>query len=190
MKTELLRKVFHLLCLTYLAGYHWIGLNPTLLILGAFILLEACVEAARLKLPRFNEALISFFGGIHREEERHAVSGILWTATGCWLTLFFFGSRPVIVDAGILCLAFGDLAAALVGKGIGRVHIGMFGRRKTLEGSLACFAVCAAVALWLGFGLPAALLAAAVATAIELFPVPLNDNLWLPLGAALVLSFW
>ena len=187
MRREILRKLFHFLSLLYLAAYHILGRGPALAALGAWIVLVAGIEALRLRRPAVNEFLMRFFGGIHRESEARRFSGIVWTSIGCWLTIAAFGGSPRVVAAGLLCLAFGDTAAALVGKSLGRVQIGLFGRKKTLEGSLACLAACLAVGWACGFPWPAVLLGALTATAVELLPVPIDDNLWLPFLPAAVL---
>lgn len=189
LRREVLRKLFHALSLVYLGAFLLLGRTGTLALLGAWILLACAVEALRLRRPGLNEALLRFFGGIHRESEARKVSGIVWTSVGCWLAIAFYGGQPAVVAASFLCLAFGDSAAALVGRSVGRVPIGLFGRRKTLEGSLACFGVCALACWACGFRGAALWLAALAATAVELLPVPLDDNLWLPVLPGAVL-FW
>jgi glycerol-3-phosphate acyltransferase PlsY len=67
----------------------------------------------------------------------------------------------------------------------------VFGRTqifdKTLEGSLACLAVCVVVGILVGFymELPvkAAIAGAVTATVFELLPIPLDDNFRIPLSA-------
>ncbi len=102
----------------------------------------------------------------------------------------FFGKNPKIVSASLFCAALGDALAALIGKTFGTHKI--FGGHKSLEGSIACFLVCALVCLSFGFPLFASLVAAAIGTALEFLPTTayFNDNLWLPLGSAIVLSWW
>jgi len=189
MRRELLRKLFHFLSLLYLGAYLLLGRDKALIALGAWIVLEAAIEALRLNQPAVNGFLMRVFGGIHRESEASKVSGVLWTSLGAWLTIAFFGARPAVVSAALFCLAFGDTAAALVGRSLGRVQIGLFGRKKTLEGSLACLAACALAGWVCGFRGPALWLAAFAATAVELLPVPLDDNLWLSVLPGAV-YFW
>ena len=88
------------------------------------------------------------------------------------------------MTASLLYLALGDASAALVGKRIGKRKIFW---EKTLEGSLACFLVCFIIGLFF-FKLPLALAGALAAAIIELFPWALNDNFWMPIIAAFVLS--
>jgi len=189
-KRELRRKVFHCLSLVYLALFNFAGLIPTLWVLGVWVAVVGAVEAFRLRRPEFNRLVMRVFGGIHREAELGKISGVFWTSLGCWLTLLFFGGEPRAVAAGLFYLALGDSSAALVGKAVGRLKVEFWGRRKTLEGSAACLLVCLAAG-W-GLGLPPKALAAgaAAATVVEFVPVPLDDNLWLPLlSGAVVFLF-
>ena len=189
LRREILRKVFHFLSLIYLAAYFVLGQGLALAAIGAWIALEAGIEALRLNRPAVNDALMRFFGGIHRESEARKVSGVLWTSMGCWLTIAAFGARPGVVAAGVLCLAVGDSAAALVGKRFGRVQIGLFGRKKTLEGTHACLAACLGVGWACGMRGAALFLGALTAAVVELLPVPIDDNLWLPFLSAAVFFF-
>jgi len=89
------------------------------------------------------------------------------------------------IGADPCALVLGDTAAALVGKTVGRVRI----LGKTLEGSLACFAVSFLFA-WGVVGLPAwvAACGALTATLFELLPIPLDDNFRIPLSAGYVMK--
>ncbi|TBR25053.1 hypothetical protein EPO15_02830 [bacterium] len=187
-RSEVGRKAFHFLCLLYLGYFHWRGRSETLSVLAVWMAVIVAVETLRLSRPEVNAFLLKTFQGIHRPHEEKRISAIIWTSSGCWLTFLLFGAEPRLVDAGVLCLAFGDASAALAGKTFGRRVFEFRGKRKSLEGSLACFAACAASVLACGFGPGAAAAAAAAATALELAAPPPDDNFWLPLAAAAVLS--
>jgi dolichol kinase len=119
-----------------------------------------------------------------RETEQRAYSGIFHTTTGCLATILIVGRRPRVVTAALLCLALGDAAAALVGKAWGRHRFP--GSAKSWEGSLACWLVCLGAGWAAGLGpLPAAG-AAFAATFVVLLPTTrfFNDNLWMPVAAA------
>lgn len=183
---ELVRKLFHLLTLVYLWFFWKFGSAMAVRLLGVWLAVEGILELARLKFPNFNRRLMSAFGSIHREEEASRVSGIFWTGLGCWGTILLFGRHPDVVWAAVMYLALGDASAALVGKAIGRRPL-PFAAPKTWEGSLACFAVCAAIGWFLGFGAARIWAGAAAATIIEAVPMPFSDNFWLPLGSAFIL---
>jgi glycerol-3-phosphate acyltransferase PlsY len=87
----------------------------------------------------------------------------------------------------IVCLGFltlGDLFAALIGKKWGRIKLFS---QKSLEGSLACFTVCALIAL-IKFHPVIAITGAIVATLIELLPTGLDDNVTMPLISGVVMQ--
>jgi diacylglycerol kinase (CTP) len=186
LKHELKRKAFHALSAGYALVYTLAGRGPTLWTLGVLLAVVAAVEAVRLRSPGVNAALVRLFGGIHREHELHRPSGILWTLTGSFLTVLLIPS-PDIALAALWYLAAGDAAAGVVGRNWGRVRIG----DKSLEGSLACFLSCwfvGAACLAQPFGSVEVLLGALTATVAEAAPLPLNDNLWLPLLSGLALT--
>jgi dolichol kinase len=93
-----------------------------------------------------------------------------------------------IVIASLWFLALGDAAAALVGRSIGHIRIG----DKSLEGSAACFLACWAAGMFFldspGGKIPEAAVGAFTAALLEALPMPLDDNLWIPTVAGLVLT--
>lgn len=185
---ELARKTFHLLSLIYLAAYKLIGWPAVKTPMLVWWCVVVVVESARLLSPALNRGLTRFFGGLAREDESDKFSGIFHTTTGVLILYFVFGARPDLVAAGIYFVAFGDAAAALVGKAWGRHKLP--GGAKSYEGSAACFAACAISGAVLGFSPGAVLIAASCATVIELVPTTRwwNDNLWMPVITATVLK--
>ncbi|MFN2227068.1 MAG: hypothetical protein ACK2UY_12185, partial [Anaerolineae bacterium] len=110
--------------------------------------------------------------------EDRRVFGSTWLGLGLLATLLLFGR-----DAGgtaALFLIWGDPAAELVGRTFGPP-----GRPKTLAGSLGCLAACllaALVGVRLGhLALLPALAGALVATLVERWSPPPDDNVWMPL---------
>lgn len=185
---ELFRKAFHMLSLLYLGAYlfiGWPGLRTPMLVWAAAV---TAVETARLASPALNAWLTARFRGLARAEESDKYSGIIHTTFGVLAIFWLFGAeRPDIVKASILCVAFGDAAAALVGKAIGRHKLAA---SKSLEGTLACLLVCLAACRLCGFGWIPSVCAAAVATVVEFLPATrwFNDNLWMPLLTAVALK--
>ena len=184
---ECKRKAFHLLSLVYLAAYWTLGYPRVLHWLLSWTIFVASLEAARLCFPRLNQALTNLFANLSRPEESRHYSGVFHTATGALVLIFFFGKFPQIVSASLFYVTFGDAAAALIGKSIGKHRLS--GGKKSLEGSLACFLTCLLIGKLFGFHLFASLAAAATGTVIEFLPTTayFNDNLWMPLGTAIAL---
>src|SRR5437868_3649121 len=99
LSTEIKRKIFHHLSLLYMAIYaflpRWAALS-LLLVAGAVM---GVVEFLRLRRPEMNDWLLRKFGGIHRPSEIMAPSGIFWTLLGCWLTMFVFTNKRIVLPA-------------------------------------------------------------------------------------------
>lgn len=187
LRREFKRKAFHMLSLGYWALFAFLGWPRTGWFMGAWLVLVFSIETARLKIPAVERRLVGAFEGMIRDTERRHYSGIIHTTTGSLAAMLIACGDPVVVGAAVGQLAFGDAAAALVGKAFGVTKIA--GGKKSLEGSLACLAVCHAVALAAGATPGAAFASALAATAVELLPTNgfFNDNLWMPVASALVL---
>lgn len=180
---EIKRKAFHLLMLIYIAAY-WVLPRPLVIgFLAIFLALVIAVEVFRLRHEGFNRRLLTLIGGVHRPGEEKKVSAIPWTIAGSLLTMLLFPDRRIVL-VSFLYLALGDTAAALVGRNFGKVR---FPNGKSLEGSMACFAACFLAGI-VFFSWPVALLGAACATVLETFPGKLNDNFWMPVASAAVLT--
>ncbi len=140
-------------------------------------------EIARFLFPRVNAKMVKWFKGIHREGELQELSGIFWLHFGFFVTVYLLPDRGAVL-CGMGYLIFGDSAAALVGMRWGRHKI----LGKSVEGSLAF--ICAGTAVGMLFVSPVrALVGAAVGAIAELVPLPGNDNFWIPVVSAGVLTW-
>ncbi|MDR2399787.1 MAG: hypothetical protein LBD61_05105 [Endomicrobium sp.] len=182
-KDEIKRKAFHLLSLIYVFGYWYLPKNIVIFGLGIAIAIAAFFEYIRFKSPKFNVFFKNNFKGFYRSHEADKISGIIWTLSGAFLAIVLFSNKSMVF-ASLLYLALGDTAAALVGKTIGRHKIFT---SKSLEGSFACFTVCFIIGLFL-FNVQFALIGAIAATLTEAIASKLNDNFWLQIINAGVLT--
>ncbi len=147
-------------------------------------LLYVMSELARIEkksLPLFS--LITRHAATQSELGEFATTPILF-ATGIILTLLIYPAPAS--SAAIAAFALGDSTASLVGKAFGKIHLPI-NKGKTLEGSLTglVFAFLAALLFvppWL------ALIGAVAAMTFELLPLPLNDNLVIPLVTGAILT--
>jgi dolichol kinase len=187
LRREFGRKAFHMLSLVYWAAFALLGWPRILYWICPWLIVVLAIETARLYVPWVERTLVGLFEGLIRETERRHYSGIVHTTTGSLAAMLIAQGDPVIVGAAIGQLAFGDSAAALIGKAFGRTKI--LGGKKSLEGSLACFSACFALAIAVGVRPGAALASALAASAVELLPTTgfFNDNLWMPVASAAVL---
>ena len=72
-------------------------------------------------------------------EEGHHL-GLVFYAISYTILALFFGSRPYVIAAGILPMAYGDSTASLIGERHGKTKYKLFAN-KSLEGSTTMFLV-------------------------------------------------
>jgi dolichol kinase len=70
-------------------------------------------------------------------EEGHQL-GLVFYAVSYTLLALLFSSKPYVIAAGVLPLAYGDASAALIGEKYGKRRYRIFAK-KSLEGSIAMF---------------------------------------------------
>lgn len=191
MKGKTGRHLFHLVggCIPPLIGLiltrEWI-----LVFLGTVAAIFVLAEILRFAIPSVNRWLGSLFSGVSGGfKEREAVRpiGTTYYLVASFLTFLFF-PRDVAV-AALLFAAVGDAVAAAVGERFGRTRLG----HKSLEGSAAFFAsalVVGFILIWAGLHLtwPAVTVGAAAAALMELLPIPIDDNLTVPIVSAIAIT--
>jgi len=110
----------------------------------------------------------------------------VYFAVGILLTLVLF---PAPVNgAAIAIFALGDSTASIFGRYFSRTTL-PFNKDKSVEGSFAGF-LFAFLAGWFFVSPWLALLGAAVAMFLEYLPLPINDNLLMPLCTGLILTLF
>ena len=179
---ELLRKSIHLSGLTLPIIYLFLEKPTMLVIIGILTGFALIVELVKWLSPDFGAFFFRIFTPLLRKHERKgAVTGATYYLVSAFLCIVFFAKTLAIVC--IFFMVLGDMAAALVGKKWGRTKL--LGP-KSLEGSAACFIVCAGIAL-VQLNPIIAIIGALVATIVELIPVPIDDNLTVPLISGAVM---
>jgi dolichol kinase len=182
---EIRRKIVHLSTLIIPIGYELTSERTVLTILLPFFLIYLSVDLLRHLHSGFTSLFQKyFFGRVLREEEKSTLMGSTYFLFSTLLTILLFPKSIAMVSLLILILS--DTAAAWVGKGIGKTKI--FG--KTLEGSLAFF-FCSLLIVWIYPNLNrfSGSLAALGTAVIEVLPIPVNDNLTIPLAAGTIMLF-
>lgn len=160
----------------------------------------ACALAAFL----FNLVVLPRIGGsLNRPADvaRGYPLGILFYPLSVLLLILAFPRRPDIAAAGWAILAFGDATAAAVGSR-SRSRRLPWNPEKTMAGTLAFIVAGAAAGIGLAwwtrpavtppppllFVVGAPILAAFVASLVETMPIRLDDNISVPIAAAIVLG--
>lgn len=177
------RRVFHAAAGVALAATgHWVGADSTgfRLVLAGGLVVAFAIDAIRLRFPTANAAFFAWFRVLASPREVRGVASSSWYAAGALAVALF---APAHFVAAMLVLALADPAASVVGRLWGTRPLG----KGSWQGSAAFMVVAAAVLTPL-VGVPTALAAAAVAAALEVLPVGIDDNLTTPLAVAVALS--
>ena len=182
MIAELLRKTTHLSGLFIPLLYIILNKPEMLIIVGSLTGIALVIEFLKWVSEGFRNLFFRYFKSILRtHEQKGALTGATFYILSTFLCILFFQKNIAIVC--ILFVVLGDAVAALVGMKWGRIKL--IGK-KSLEGSAACFVVCASISLiWLNpiIGITGAF----VATVVELLPLRIDDNLTVSLISGIVM---
>lgn len=194
---HLLRKLWHCLPGLALATVLYLKLIPVyvlVVLLGLGFLGVSFLELLRLNHRQFNTWTIKFSKHIIRREELKQISGVPYYLGSCFLVLLIFNTH--IATLSILYLAFGDPFASLVGIKFGEGSH-RFANGKSIVGTLGGITICMVVTMIYGtlvfwdletiFTL--AFFGGVAGGLSETFVIDdINDNLFIPLVSATVLS--
>jgi dolichol kinase len=182
---EVLRKLIHLgstiIPISYLAFD--IPRITMAFLLGLASLIVVYIDLGRTRIKWIEALFANVFNNLLRRHERKGMlTGASWVIIGAFVTILLFPR-----DFAVLALLFmflGDTAAALVGLQFGKTHIW----DKSLEGTIAGLIVCLAVGIAFP-NIPLLVLVCGAITAmvIELLPIPIDDNLRIPVAAGAVM---
>jgi phosphoserine phosphatase len=182
-KNAVLREIIHASgsFVPVLAGL--IGIYPMALLICVIMALYFTSELSRMS--RKNLPIISAITrhAASQAERYEFAAAPLYFALGILITLLLFPAP--VSSAAIAIFALGDSTASLFGGLISKKPL-PFNKGKTLEGSLVGFFF-AFLAGSFFISPVKALIGAAVAMAIECLPLPVNDNILMPLCTGLVL---
>lgn len=180
---EIQRKVIHIataaIPIAYYFGVSKDILLPVTIFLAAGFLLA---DILRLNFALARKYFLGVFSILLREGEKNrGLTGATYLFLGMCASIYLFPKEAAV--PALLFVSLADPVAALVGKRFcGNVIFG-----KTIEGALGFYLTAAAVILiftdysWLGLGV------ALLSAVIEFLPVPLNDNLSIPIVAGYLL---
>ncbi len=183
---EIARKVLHIGSSVIPLSYLWFIQDREImvLLLGLLSLTAVCIEFSRGKV-KFVDALFSSWLGIMLRDSETCgkFNGATWVLFGGTITVFLF-AMPVAVPA-LLFLTVGDTFAAIGGK---LYPVGKIGD-KTLSGTAAGITTSFGAAYLVNQTLPLEVifLGAVAAMGVELLPIPLNDNLTIPVCSGTVM---
>lgn len=186
---EIRRKTLHLLALVIPFGMWWLGTPLALYSVGALTVVAVVADLIRAYSSSFNDWIRWIFGPLMRDEElpmvgeRITFNGATCVLIGAFLLILLFPLRVAVPVLTMTMLA--DAAAALVGRRWGRHRWGPL--PATVEGTAAFILTGLVVMIWFPFlPLGPAIASVIVAAIVEAAPLPVNDNIRVPITAALV----
>ncbi|MFH0714669.1 MAG: hypothetical protein V1847_03060 [Candidatus Diapherotrites archaeon] len=179
---EIVRQLVHFLLGAFFAGLVYFKGTLFSLEIAVVVFLVGLILALVLAIfekPKHVHHIVRFVG---RKREVFPGQAALLFQLAIIVTLLFFVFQPSSIAFGaLLCLAVGDSMATVVGTRWGTHKLLP---NRSMEGTFAGFAF-SAIALFLFFNLPVALVAAAVGMAAEFLPI--DDNFAIPLFSGLAL---
>jgi dolichol kinase len=150
-------------------------------VLGTLLVTLVFLDVVRLTRPAVNRVFFKAFGLLASPREARKVASSTWYLLAVFLALLLFPRTAAL--AGILTMALGDPAAAVVGGKYGRRKLGKGSLEGSITFALVAFGVQLLVVPW-----PIAAAAALVTAAVEALPWPVDDNLSVPLVASGVVT--
>ena len=152
----------------------------------SLMVLALAVEAARLMLDSLNRVLLRLFSPLLKQQEDRRLTGSTYMLASGLAVFLLFDIH--IAAAAMLFLSLGDPAAALVGTRLrgprffGKSPVGTAAFVLVSLGGCAVLVSTGVVPFHWGL-----LAGAVVAGVVELLPVPLDDNLTVPLVSGAVM---
>ena len=183
------RRLFHLIAGSILpvAGIFLSWLVIIILATG-LMLISLGLDLIRIRLPFFNQIFLRFLSQFLKKAEERRVTGATYMLIATVIAFLVFEQKVAVV--ALLFLSVGDPMAALVGSRTPGPRI----FRKSPGGTLAFVGGSLLVVLVLvGSGFThyhwGFIAGAVIAAGVELAPVPLDDNLTIPLLTGTALHF-
>ena len=180
MKSEFARKAIHLSNAIIPLGYYYFFPDKIdmIIILASFLIFCFFIEINRENNLTLSRIFSNSFEFMMREKEKKGdLTGATWVFVGALFTILLVPDPFNIIS--LLFLSIGDTFAAIIGIKYPYIKLG----RKTLSGSIAGFVACLSIGLIID--IPVAyniiILGAFMAMLIELLPLPINDNVSIPI---------
>ncbi|MFH1754652.1 MAG: phosphatidate cytidylyltransferase, partial [Candidatus Latescibacterota bacterium] len=141
------------------------------------------MDLLRLSDDRLRQFFLRFFKSLIRSHEEEHLLGSTYFMIAALISVLVFDK--MIAISALTFLVLGDTAAAVIGKRFGKAAY--WG--KSLAGSIACLLCCIVIGFLLLDNMPVILAGALAATIAEALPVPMDDNMRVPIASGFVMQF-
>lgn len=177
------RRLMHLGSSIIPLGYWILGKDTIVPVLGGMTAAILLLELARIYTELGRTLYARILGPVTRPEEERRITGGSYVFVGHLAAAVLFPPAPAVL--AMLFMSIGDPVASFIGQRYGRTALG----NKTVEGTLACLAVCVLIALPASLPSLVGLAGAAGATLAEALPLRLiNDNVAMPVASGAIMT--
>ena len=184
-KSEYIRKSIHLSNLIIPILYYYVFQDKRFFLISLFffVLIFLAIDIYREKNKYIKIFFNKFFNKMMRKHELNgALTGASWVMISAFITILIFPKNIAILS--LMFMSIGDTVAGLAGRRIGKLKIG----EKTVEGFVFGFLACAMISYnykLLPFSI--SIYGSLVGMIFEVLPLPLDDNLKIPLSSASIM---
>ena len=184
-KSEYIRKLIHLSNLIIPISYYYVFQDKRFFLISLFffVLIFLAIDLFREKNKYIKILFNLFFNRMMRKHELNgALTGASWVMISAFFTILIFPKNIAILS--LIFMSVGDTVAGLVGRRIGKLKIG----EKTVEGFVFGFLACAIISYnykLMPFSI--SIYGSLVGMIFEVLPLPLDDNLKIPLSSASIM---
>lgn len=184
-KSELLRKGIHLSSSVIPFSYFFFSRNLFIVILSVITLIMILIDVLRYRNSSFRNLYMKFLGPILRKHEVGFKGNVFTGGTyliAAYLLCVIIFPKPLAITS-MFVIIFSDSFAAIFGKIYGKHFIGS----KTIEGSAAFF-LTGMIIIFISPKISNSiieyyigLISVLVTTVIELVPMKIDDNIFIPI---------
>ncbi|GIR23024.1 phosphatidate cytidylyltransferase [bacterium] len=184
-KSEYIRKLIHLSNLIIPISYYYVFQDKRFFLISLFflVLIFLAIDLFREKNKYIKIFFNLFFNKMMRKHELNgALTGASWVMISAFFTILIFPKNIAILS--LIFMSIGDTVAGLAGRRIGKLKIG----EKTVEGFVFGFLACAIISYnykLIPFSI--SIYGSLVGMIFEVLPLPLDDNLKIPLSSASIM---
>ena len=189
IKSEVARKAIHLSNAIIPLSYYYFIPNKLdmIIVLASFLIFCFFLEIYRKNNLRLSNFFSKWFHFMMREKEKKGeITGATWVFVGALFTILLIPDPFNIIS--LLFLSIGDTFAAIIGMKYPYIKLG----KKTLSGSIAGFIACLCIGLVIDISITyeIVILGAFMAMFIEILPLPVNDNVSIPIFSGLSMYYF